>query len=66
ISEITGMEGETICMHDIFRFRQTGIDEKGCAKGQFEICGVVPRILPKLKERGAMLPPDMFRTMVIK
>ncbi|HTV47778.1 MAG TPA: CpaF family protein, partial [Phycisphaerae bacterium] len=44
ISEITGMEGETICMHDIFRFRQTGIDEKGCAKGQFEICGVVPRI----------------------
>jgi len=66
ISEITGMEGETICMHDIYRFRQTGIDEKGTAQGQFEICGVVPKILPKLKERGALLPSDMFRSLIIK
>ncbi|HTV49423.1 MAG TPA: CpaF family protein [Phycisphaerae bacterium] len=65
ISEITGMEGETICIHELFRFQQTGVDEKGCAQGQFEICGVVPRILPKLKERGAMLPADMFKNRVM-
>src|SRR3546814_17970957 len=27
LSEITGMEGETITMQEIFRFKQTGVDE---------------------------------------
>src|SRR5262249_39950170 len=31
ISEITGMEGEVISMHDIFGYKQTGVDEKGNA-----------------------------------
>jgi pilus assembly protein CpaF len=61
ISEITGMEGDTICIQDIFVFRQTGLDEKGAAKGYFEACGVRPRILDRLRERGAELPEQLFQ-----
>src|SRR4051794_12969262 len=45
ITEITGMEGEAVCMQDIFRFRQTGVDGEGHAIGQFEACGVRPQCL---------------------
>ena len=61
VSEITGMEGDTICLQDIFVFRQTGLDEKGAAKGYFEACGVRPRILDRLRERGAELPEHLFQ-----
>src|SRR5438045_3846492 len=33
VSEITGMEGEQIQMHDLFIFEQTGVDENGHAAG---------------------------------
>ena len=32
IAEITGMEGDTICLQDLFRFRQTGVDADGHAQ----------------------------------
>ena len=45
IVEITGMEGDTICLHDLFRFEQKGVDENGNAYGDFEVCGVRPHLL---------------------
>ncbi len=60
ICEITGMEGDTICLHDLFRFTQTGIDEYGNAYGDFEVCGVRPALLSRLKAQGVELPADLF------
>jgi pilus assembly protein CpaF len=61
VAEITGMEGDTICLQDIFIFRQTGIDERGNASGHFEACGVRPRLLDRLRDRGATLPDHLFQ-----
>ena len=61
VGEITGMEGETICLQDLFIFRQTGIDGDGNAKGHFEACGVRPQLLGRLEEEGADLRADLFR-----
>src|SRR5205085_3433268 len=33
VSEITGMEGEIISMHDLFGFKQTGVDDNRNAQG---------------------------------
>ena len=41
--------------------RATGLDEHGAAKGYFEACGVRPRILDRLRERGAELPESLFQ-----
>jgi len=65
IVEITTMEGDTICLHDIFRFNQTGVDETGHACGQFEACGVRPLLLNRLKARGMEMPADMFQRRVL-
>ena len=65
IVEITGMEGDTVCLHDIFRFNQTGVDETGHACGHFEACGVRPLLLNRLKAKGVELPPDMFQHKVL-
>lgn len=65
IVEITAMEGDTICLHDIFHFNQTGVDEAGHACGQFEACGVRPLLLNRLKAKGVEMPPDMFHRRVL-
>jgi len=65
IVEITGMEGDVVCLHDIFRFNQTGVDENGNACGQFETCGVRPRLLERLKAHGVDMPPNMFHQRVL-
>jgi pilus assembly protein CpaF len=65
IAEITGMEVDTICLHDIFRFIQDGVDDDGSARGHFEVCGVCPQVLNRLKERGIKMPSDMFQHRII-
>jgi pilus assembly protein CpaF len=65
IVEITGMEGDTICLHDLFRFSQKGVDVNGNAYGDFEVCGVRPHLLSKLKAHGIEMPPDMFQRRIL-
>ncbi len=36
ITEVVGMEQDTVVMQDIYRYVQEGIDETGRARGQFE------------------------------
>ncbi len=60
ISEITGMEGETIAMHEIFSYVQTGMNAALSAEGYLSATGIRPALLNKLKVRGADLPPEMF------
>lgn len=65
IVEIAGMESDTICLHDIFIFNQAGVDDDGNAYGHFEVCGVRPRLLVRLKAQGVEVPPDMFQRRVL-
>ena len=60
ISEITGMEGEIITMQEIFRFRQTGVDEQGVVQGRFEATGIRPRFLEQILAHGITLSTDIF------
>jgi pilus assembly protein CpaF len=60
IAEVMGMEGEVIIMQDIFRFRQTGVNAAGAARGVFESLGVRPSFMPRLKAAGIELPSNMF------
>lgn len=60
ISEITGMEGDIISMHDIFRFQQTHLNQDGIACGFFEATGVRPRSLDRLLASGMSIDPAVF------
>jgi pilus assembly protein CpaF len=65
ICEVIGMEQDVIIMQDIFRFRQSGIDQNGRAFGQFESTGVRPTFVPRLEAAGIRLPANMFTERVL-
>ncbi|MEP6570776.1 MAG: CpaF family protein [Acidobacteriota bacterium] len=60
ISEITGMEGETITMQEIFQFDRTGVDSQGQVIGRFRPTGIRPRFAERLKACGLQLPRVFF------
>ena len=47
------MEGDVISMHDLFDFKQTGVDEDRVAQGYFFANGIRPRCLERLESGGA-------------
>jgi pilus assembly protein CpaF len=61
ITEVVGMEGDTIVLQDIFRYVQEGVDENGKAFGHFECTGVRPKFMGKLEASGVRLPASAFR-----
>jgi pilus assembly protein CpaF len=66
ISEITGMEGEITSMHDLFVFKQTGVDETGAAQGSFQATGIRPQCLDKLTSAGIHLPVELFEQRTLE
>jgi pilus assembly protein CpaF len=66
IAEITGMEGDTVCLNDIFRFQQKGVEQNGNAYGQFECCGVRPQLVEKLLASGVEVPVTMFQRRIME
>ena len=60
ISEVTGVEGENFAMHDIFIFKQTGVDDQRRAQGYFQATGIRPQCLSRLHSFGAGLCPEIF------
>jgi pilus assembly protein CpaF len=63
ISEITGMEGETITMQEIFQYERTGVDKEGTVLGRFRPTGIRPRFAERLKACGLQLPRVFFEEM---
>lgn len=65
ITEVVGMEQDTVVMQDIYRFVQEGIDESGKAFGRFECTGVRPNFMHRLESAGVRLPASAFRQRTI-
>ena len=52
LSEIVGMEGETITIQEIFSFQQTGLDTERKVHGIFRATGVRPKFVERFKALG--------------
>jgi len=64
ISEITGVENETITMQDIFVFERTGVDEGGRVRGLFKATGKRPNFADKLGTGGNRLHSAIFQSQM--
>lgn len=60
ISEVSGMEGNTVIMSDIYRYEQTGISEDGKIIGSMKPTGIRPQFMYKLEASGFKLGPEVF------
>ena len=65
ISEVVGMEGDTIIMQEIFAFKQLGVDQNGRSFGEFIATGVRPSFMGRLEQAGYQLTADLFRQRVL-
>src|SRR5215207_2479797 len=59
ITEVQGMEGDTIVMQDVFVFEQTGVIE-GKIQGRLKPTGIRPKFVEKFEVQGINLPPGLF------
>ncbi len=60
ITEVSGMEGDTVVMTEIFRFEQTGVDKDGKAVGELKPTGIRPLFSPRLEAAGIRLGPEVY------
>ena len=56
ITEVQGMEGDTIILQDLFRYVQDYIDERGKSVGHYESSGLRPSFLDKFHMNGVEMP----------
>jgi pilus assembly protein CpaF len=60
VTELTGMEGDTILMQDIFVFERRGLDETGKVLGAFRATGIRPHFAERLAASGCRLRTAIF------
>lgn len=60
ITEVQGMEGDTIVLQDIFRFREMGDDAEGKVKGRLQPTGLLPKFTSRLEEHGQKIDRTLF------
>ena len=60
ITEVQGMEGDTIILQDLFRYVQDRIDERGKSVGHYESLGLMPNFMDKFHMNGIDLPANFF------
>ena len=64
ITEVTGMEGQTITLQDLFVFEKRGIDPDGRVIGRFAATGIRPKFYEKLVAAGIRLRQEVFEEVV--
>jgi len=61
VQEITGTEGDTMTMQELFRFERQGVDTAGNVVGQHVPTGIRPKFVQKAEENGVQIPAELFR-----
>src|SRR5262245_37419286 len=66
ITEVVGMEQDTVVMQDVYKYVQEGIDETGRARGHFEATGIRPSFMQRLEQGGVRLPSNLFAARALR
>ncbi|EEG78395.1 type II secretion system protein E [Dethiobacter alkaliphilus AHT 1] len=61
VTEVVGMEGDTITLQDLFVFEHKGFSERGEVIGSHMPTGIIPSFLDKLHAYGERISKNMFR-----
>ena len=61
VSEVLGMEGDTIVLQDVYAFDfGMGVDEQGRFLGRLKSTGIRPNFSERLADAGVKLEPELF------
>jgi pilus assembly protein CpaF len=56
ITEVSGMEGDTITLQDIFKYEQLSVDDQGNVIGRFVQSEIRPQVLERFTSYGIAIP----------
>ena len=60
ITEVVGMEGDTITLQDIYVYKPEGLNSMGMLKGSFAATGIRPGFIEKIAGAGILVVGDWF------
>src|SRR2546428_12755533 len=60
ITEVVGMEGDTIMLQDLFTYVRDGVDKDGRTVGRFCSTGLRPKFTERLKASSHEIDPKLF------
>ncbi|MGB6409613.1 MAG: CpaF family protein [Candidatus Deferrimicrobiaceae bacterium] len=60
VSEVLGLEGDTVVVQDVFFFEKQGVDNDGNVIGRFRASGIMPKFLDTIHIAGIPLPAEIF------
>jgi septum site-determining protein MinD len=60
ITEIGGLQGDTVILQDVFTFVQKEIDKNGKIVGEFQASGFIPKFIEVLERKGWNVPRGIF------
>lgn len=63
ITEVGGMEGDTVTLQDLFVFEKRGLSEDGRVMGRFAATGIRPRFYERMLAHGIHLPAEVFESV---
>ena len=62
VAEVVGIQGDTVTLQEIFRFKEEGFDKNRKILGQFQAMGMIPTFIEKFEQRGLNIPRSLFTT----
>lgn len=62
ITEVVGMQGETVTLQEVFRFKEEGFDKNRKIIGQFQALGLIPTFIEEFEQKGVSVPRNLFMT----
>jgi pilus assembly protein CpaF len=62
ITEVVGMQGDTVTLQEVFRFKEEGFDKNRKIIGQFQAMGLIPTFIETFEQRGVSIPRNLFVT----
>lgn len=60
IQEVVGMQGDTITLQEVFRFKETGFDKNRKIIGEFQATGLIPTFIEEFERKGVKVPRTLF------
>jgi pilus assembly protein CpaF len=60
ITEVGGLQGDTVILQDIFTYVQKDIDKSGKILGEFQASGFIPKFIEVLERKGYNVPRGIF------
>lgn len=60
ITEVVGMEGDTVTLQELFYYKVDGLDSVGKVKGKYLSTGIRPTFMERILETGILVKDDWF------